>query len=71
MIGCEFRDETGEPSKELVKRIQKTCLENGLMLLTCGPWDNTIRIIPPINVSAQEVDEALGIFGAALDSVAS
>jgi len=71
MIGCEFRDESGEPSKELAKRIQKTCLENGLMLLTCGPWDNTIRIIPPINISAQEVDEALGIFGAALDSVAS
>jgi len=31
---------------------------------------DTLRIIPPINVSASEVDEALAIFGAALDSAA-
>ncbi len=71
MIGCEFRDKNGDPNKDLAKTIQKICLENGLMLLTCGPWDDTLRIIPPINVSAQEVDEALEIFGAALDSAAS
>ncbi|MEX1247770.1 MAG: aminotransferase class III-fold pyridoxal phosphate-dependent enzyme [Anaerolineales bacterium] len=69
MIACEFRTEEGKPDKELTKAVQKVCLENGLMLLTCGPWDNTLRIIPPINVSADEVDEALEIFGAALDSV--
>jgi len=70
MIGCEFRDEGRKPNKELTKTIQKICLENGLLLLTCGPWDNALRMIPPINVSAGEVDEALQIFGAALDSAA-
>ncbi len=70
MIGCEFRTADGKPYKDLAKSIQKICLENGLMLLTCGPWDDTLRIIPPLNVSASEVDEALTIFGAALDSAA-
>lgn len=70
MIGAEFRTTDGKPDKDLTKSIQKICLENGLMLLTCGPWDDTIRIIPPINVSASEVDEALAIFGAALDRAA-
>lgn len=71
MIGCEFRTADGKPDKDLTKKIQKICIENGLLLLTCGPWDDTLRMIPPINVSAGEVDEALKIFGAALDSAAS
>jgi 4-aminobutyrate aminotransferase len=67
MIGCEFRTIDGKPDKDLTKSIQKYAQEHGLLLLTCGPWDDTIRMIPPINVSEQEVDEALQIFGAALD----
>ena len=62
MIGIEFTDSKGKPSKELAKKVTKKAYEKGLMLLTCGPWDNTIRMIPPINVSATEVNEALGIF---------
>jgi 4-aminobutyrate aminotransferase len=70
MIGCEFRTVDGKPDTKLAKAVLKYAQEHGLLLLTCGPWDDTIRMIPPINVSAAEVDEALQIFGAALDSVA-
>ncbi len=66
MIGVEFQDEHGKPSKEAAKAVQKKALKNGLMLLTCGPWDNTMRIIPPLNVSSSEVEEALGIIDSAL-----
>ena len=61
MIGIEYRDEKGKPSKELATAVTKKAFEKGLMLLTCGPWDNTIRLIPPINISSTEVEEALGI----------
>jgi 4-aminobutyrate aminotransferase len=61
MIGVEYRDGEGKPSKELAKSVTKKAFEKGLMLLTCGPWDNTIRLIPPINISSTEVEEALGI----------
>jgi 4-aminobutyrate aminotransferase len=70
MIGCEFRNPDGKPDTKLAKAVLKYAQEHGLLLLTCGPWDDTIRMIPPINVSAAEVDEALQIFGAALDSLA-
>ncbi|MGH2581928.1 MAG: aspartate aminotransferase family protein [Anaerolineales bacterium] len=71
MIGCEFRNTDGTPASELTKKIQKTCIENGLLLLTCGPWDSTLRMIPPLNVQEAEIDEALQIFSAALDSVST
>jgi 4-aminobutyrate aminotransferase len=70
MIGCEFRTADGKPDKDLAKAVQKYGMEHGLLLLTCGPWDDTIRMIPPINVKKEEVDEALAIFGAALDASA-
>ena len=39
---------------------------NGLLLLTCGPAHNVVRWIAPLDVTADEVDEALGIFRRAL-----
>ncbi|MDP3059101.1 MAG: aminotransferase class III-fold pyridoxal phosphate-dependent enzyme, partial [bacterium] len=42
------------------------CQKNGL-LLNCTNH-NVIRFLPPLNVSKEEIDEALGIFEAALKS---
>jgi 4-aminobutyrate aminotransferase len=44
-------------------------MERGLMLLTCGPWNNTVRWIPPLIVTADQIDEAIAIFRAALADV--
>lgn len=62
MVGVELRTPQGQPDKESAKAVLKTCFENKLMLLTCGPWDNTIRFIPPLNVGQEQVDLALDIF---------
>ncbi len=62
MVGVELRTPQGQPDKESAKAVVKTCFENKLMLLTCGPWDNTIRFIPPLNVGQEQVDLALDIF---------
>ena len=66
MIGVEFRDGEHKPDKPTAKAVAHGCLDRGLMLLTCGPWDNTIRWMPPLMVSAEQVDQALAIFEAAL-----
>jgi 4-aminobutyrate aminotransferase len=68
MVGTEFRTADRKPDKTTTKAIQAACLESGLMLLTCNPWDNTIRWIPPLVVSEKQIDDALGIFEAALRS---
>lgn len=66
MIGCEFRFPDGEPDTDTAKAIAKMCFDRGLLLLTCGPWDNTIRWIPPLIVQEQEVDAGLKIFSECL-----
>lgn len=67
MIGVEFRQE-GKPAKDLAKAAVKACYEQGMLLLTCGPWDNTIRFIPPLTVSEEQVNKALKIFEKALSN---
>jgi 4-aminobutyrate aminotransferase len=69
MIGCEFRTPEGKPDKGTAKAVAAACLERKMLLLTCGPWDNVIRWIPPLIVSTGEVEQALAIFTEALESV--
>lgn len=69
MIGTEFRDAARKPDKATAKAAAKACHARGLMLLTCGPWDNVIRWIPPLIVTAAQIDESLNIFEAALKEV--
>jgi 4-aminobutyrate aminotransferase len=69
MIGVEFVAPDGTPAKDLAKVVVKRCLERRLMLLTCGPWDNTVRWIPPLVVSQEQVEEALQVFRQALADV--
>jgi 4-aminobutyrate aminotransferase len=66
MVGAEFRTPDRKPDKSTAKAIAQRCLEENLLLLTCGPWDNTIRWIPPLIVTAGQIDNALVIFQSAL-----
>jgi 4-aminobutyrate aminotransferase-like enzyme len=68
MVGVELIGKHG-PDKELVTLLQHECLNRGLMLLTCGIGGNVIRWIPPVNVSRDDVDEAISIFDDSLDAV--
>jgi len=66
MIGSEFVDKKGKPDKNQAKAVVHAAEERGLLLLTCGTYDNTIRWIPPLNVSEQQVTDALSIFSDSL-----
>ncbi len=67
MIGTEFiMDGKPEKAKPMVKEIIHAAEENNLLLLSCGTYDNTIRWIPPLNVTSQQVNDGLKIFGEAL-----
>ena len=65
MVGAEFTRD-GTPDTAAAKAIARGCLGLGLLLLTCGTYDNVIRLIPPLVVSQEEIAEALTIFAAAL-----
>lgn len=68
MVGTEFRDANGKPDKKMAKGVVHECADRNLMLLTSGPWDNTIRWIPPLVVTKEQMDEALNIFESALSA---
>ena len=71
MIGVEFVSDraTKAPDGELVDRLVARAADLGLLVLSCGPQHQVVRWIPPLNVSAAEVSEALELFGEALRTV--
>jgi 4-aminobutyrate aminotransferase len=70
MIGTEFAL-AGRPekAKPMVKEIIRAAEERDLLLLTCGTYDNTIRWIPPLNVTPGQISDGLKIFGDAIKAV--
>jgi 4-aminobutyrate aminotransferase len=68
MVASEFTQD-GEPATEAAKAVAKAAAEGGLLLLTCGTYDNVVRWIPPLVVTAAQIEEALQIFAGALDRV--
>jgi 4-aminobutyrate aminotransferase len=68
MIATEFT-RNGSPDTDTAKAVVKAAFERNLLLLTCGTYDNIIRWIPPLVVTPEQIDEALTIFAAALDTV--
>jgi len=62
MIGTEFVDKKGKPDKAQAKAVVHEAEECGLLLLTCGTYDNTVRWIPPLIVTEKQTSEAVSIF---------
>jgi 4-aminobutyrate aminotransferase len=67
MIGVEFTDPKGEPWTDRAKGAARAALDEGLMLLTCGTHDNTVRWIPPLVVSEAQIKDGLAMFARALE----
>jgi 4-aminobutyrate aminotransferase len=61
MIGAELiTDRTSRaPAPALCQRVLTRAFHNGLILLSCGV--STLRFIPPLLVSRENVDEAMGL----------
>ena len=69
MVGTEFRSEDRKPDKTTAKAVVHACYDRKLLLLTCGPWDNTIRWIPPLIVDEKQINQALEILEDSLRDV--
>jgi 4-aminobutyrate aminotransferase len=70
MVGTEFIvDGKQAKAKQLVKDVIHSAEEKGLLLLSCGTYDNTLRWIPPLNVTTEQINEGLKIFSDSLKEV--
>ncbi len=66
MIGLEFNDENGKPSKEIADQVAAKCLEQKMIVLTCGQGGQVIRLIPPLNISDADAEKACEILEKAM-----
>jgi 4-aminobutyrate aminotransferase len=71
MIGMELVEDQASkaPAKELCQRVVERAFRNGLLLLSCGA--STVRFMPPLSVTRDEVDEAITLLEASLVDAAA
>ena len=55
-----------EPDADATRRVVQSALAGGLILLSCGINGNTIRILNPLTITDELLDEGLAKLGAAL-----
>ena len=71
MVGIEFVDASGNPDGATAAKVHAAAAEQGLLLLTCGVSGNVVRMIPPLVVTGEQVDEGLALWTKALNNALS
>jgi 4-aminobutyrate aminotransferase-like enzyme len=67
MIGVELvRDVRKTPAAAEAKRVRDECREQGVLFGLGGAYGNVIRIQPPLVMTADEADRAVGVLEAAI-----
>ena len=66
MIGIELVKDGREPDTEAWGFISRKAEDLGLFILNCGPDNNVIRFIPPLNVSLDDLEAGIDILDQAI-----
>ncbi|WP_137873609.1 4-aminobutyrate--2-oxoglutarate transaminase [Rhodococcus sp. Q] len=67
MLAVEFvKPGTDEPDAAVTKDIAARALEQGVILLTCGTYGNVIRLLPPLVIGDELLDDALTVIEGAI-----
>jgi 4-aminobutyrate aminotransferase/(S)-3-amino-2-methylpropionate transaminase len=62
MLAAEFvKPGTNEPDADLTSRVAKACHAAGVVVLTCGTYGNIVRLLPPLSLSDELLDEGLSV----------
>jgi 4-aminobutyrate aminotransferase/(S)-3-amino-2-methylpropionate transaminase len=61
--------ESRTPAADETKEVTKYCYEHGLITITAGSYGNVIRVLVPLVITDEQMDEALGILESAFASV--
>ncbi len=57
---------TSEPDADLTKAVAAEAFSQGVVLLTCGTYGNVIRLLPPLVISDDLLDEGITVLADAL-----
>ncbi len=68
MVALELVGPDGRtPDPESTARVAKACHEQGLLVLSAGTYGNVLRLLPPLTISDELLEEGLGILVSALE----
>ena len=68
MLATEFVTEDGSPDPETAARVQRAAVDEGLLLLLCGAWNQVVRMIPALVIDETAVDEGLQAWATAVEA---
>lgn len=57
-----------EPDPVATQAVAATCHAAGVVVLTCGSFNNVIRLLPPLVIEPDLLDDALGVFEGAVEA---
>lgn len=71
MVAFELVKERGghSPDADKVKQLTAKALEHGLILLSCGIYGNTVRLLAPLTIPEKQLEEGLDILEKSLVEV--
>ncbi len=69
MAAFELVDADGKPDPAATAALCARAREKGLILLSCGFYGNSIRILVPLTVSSEVLEEGLSIIEGALETL--
>jgi len=61
--------QTREPADTETKELAHYCYEHGLITITAGTYNNIMRILVPLVITDEQLEEALGVLEAGIASV--
>ncbi len=56
MLGVRFESDNIEKSRRIAESVHQTLLKNKVLALLGGTYNNVIKITPPLNLTAKEVE---------------
>jgi 4-aminobutyrate aminotransferase-like enzyme len=72
MTAVEFchAGQIDQPAADIAAALKTEAARRGLLLLTCGSHGNVVRVMVPLTIPDEQLDEGLDIFEASLAAVA-
>ncbi|GGF46313.1 aspartate aminotransferase family protein [Marmoricola endophyticus] len=67
MLALEFvRPGTTEPAPDVAKAVAARCHAEGVLVLVCGTYGNVIRLLPPLVIGDELLDDGLSVLESAI-----
>ena len=69
MLAIEFvQPGTLEPAPEMARAVAARCHSQGVVILVCGSYGNVIRLLPPLVISRELLEDGLDVLVEAIES---